>query len=304
MALPLPTATTIDIQRTRQREVAVTAPKGSANPLIDTRFRLLNNLQTSLNIDAILHMFENELADLLNINGLRYVCEQHNVLMSHGRATSHTCNYRLITQKDHLGEITLYRDTRFSDQDLEAVETLLSVLLSPLRNGLQYLTAVNASMTDPLTGAGNRSALNAVLAREASLAKRYRQGLSVLIVDIDKFKNINDMYGHSTGDNVLQALVELINQINRSTDLCYRYGGEEFVVVLSKTGKSGALVIAERLRYAVANLRICSDEGPIQITVSIGVACFKIGDSEQNMLDRADKAMYRVKRSGGNRAAF
>jgi len=304
MALPLSTATTIDINRIRQQTAVLAVTNDAVSPLTETRFRLLNNLQTSLNIDTILQMFEQELSMLLSIKGLRYVCEPHNIQVSHGYVATHSCNYRLITQKDHLGEVTLYRDTRFTDQDLNAIETLLGLLLSPLRNGLQYRVALNASMTDPLTGAGNRSALNIALARETSLAQRYQQELSVMVIDIDKFKQINDRHGHSAGDNVLQELVQLINRVNRSTDLCYRYGGEEFVVVLSKTGKAGAAVIAERLRAAIESIRICADDGPIQITASIGVACFKAGDSEQSMLHRADKAMYQVKRSGGNKAAF
>ena len=137
-----------------------------------------------------------------------------------------------------------------------------------------------------------------------NLARRYQHELSVLVIDIDKFKKINDSEGHAAGDNVLQELVRLINKVNRNTDLCYRYGGEEFVVVLSKTDKYGAMVIAERLREAVAGLRICAESGPLQVTVSIGTSSYADGDCADSLLGRADKAMYRIKNQGGNGSAY
>jgi len=173
-----------------------------------------------------------------------------------------------------------------------------------LRNALQYRAAINASMTDPLTGAGNRLALMTNLEHDMNLARRYQHDLSVLVIDIDKFKKINDTRGHSAGDNVLREMVRLINKVNRNTDLCYRYGGEEFVVTLNKTDKHGATVIARRLREAVANIGICTESGPLHITVSIGAASYTDADTRESLISRADKAMYKIKREGGNNAAF
>lgn len=111
----------------------------------------------------------------------------------------------------------------------------MSVLLFPVRNALLYQKAIAASLTDPLTGAWNRRALFSQRSREVSLSRRYQQPLSLLMIDVDQFKSINDTYGHATDDLVLQDLIRVMTKVNRSTDICFRYDGEEFVVLLGNT---------------------------------------------------------------------
>lgn len=309
MAMPLSSAVAIDTANHGRSQLALTPAANdylpdSNKPLSRTRYRLLTRLQTTLDLDKILALFHEESSELVEHCGLVYINEAQQLQLSVGNVDLHSCSYRLITHRDNLGEIVLYHHARFSETDLDTIETLLSTLLCPLRNALQYRAAIEASMTDALTGAGNRLAMTTNLEHELNLARRYHHELSVLILDIDKFKKINDNEGHATGDNVLQEMVRLVNKVNRNTDRCYRYGGEEFVVVLSKTDKYGAMVIAERLREAVAALRICAESGPIQVTVSIGVTSFLVTDSQDDLLNRADKAMYKMKNEGGNRSAF
>lgn len=300
MAPPMNTATAIDLNLVRQQAGMLLPSRDALNMVSEARFRLLNTLQTSLLLDDILAMFRTELESLVKINGMHYANQGLNIQVNHGLHDSHHCAYRLITQQDHLGEIIFYRDTRFNDHELEAIETLLSTLLSPVRNALLYRMALAASLTDPLTGAGNRSALASTLQRELGLARRNAQPLSVLVIDIDRFKYINDTHGHGVGDLVLRELVGVINRVNRSTDLCFRFGGEEFVVLLSGTNSGGAEIIAGRLCQAISECHICTDAGPIQISVSVGAASLCETDTEESLLNRADKAMYDVKRRGGN----
>jgi diguanylate cyclase (GGDEF)-like protein len=309
MAMPLSSATAVENADNGRTQLSLIAAANdylpdSSKPLSHTRYRLLTGLQTTLDMEKILTLFHEESRELIAHCGVLYTHETQQLKLSVGNVERHSCSYRLITQGDNLGEIVLYHNTRFSESDLDAIETLLSTLLCPLRNALLYRAAIDASMTDPLTGAGNRLAMMNTLTHELNLARRYDHELSVLVMDIDKFKKINDTEGHAAGDNVLRELVRLINKINRNTDLCYRYGGEEFVVVLSKTDKYGAMVIADRLREAVAGLRICAESGPLQVTVSIGVASFAQTDSTEDLLNRADKAMYKIKNEGGNGSAY
>lgn len=309
MAMPLSSATAVENADHGRTQLTLIAAANdylpdSSKPLSHTRYRMLTRLQTTLDLDKILTLFHEESSEVVAHCGLLYTHEAQQLQLSVGNVELHSCSYRLITQGDNLGEIVLYHNARFSESDLDMIETLLSTLLCPLRNALLYRAAIDASMTDPLTGAGNRLAMMTTLTHELNLARRYDHELSVLVMDIDKFKKINDTEGHAAGDNVLRELVRLINKINRNTDLCYRYGGEEFVVVLSKTDKYGAMVIAERLRDAVAGLRICAESGPLQVTVSIGVASFAQPDSTEDLLNRADKAMYKIKNEGGNGSAY
>jgi len=304
MAPPMSTAIAIDLSRIRQQSVPQIAARENANPLVDARFRLLNTLQTSLELETILDLFKQEIDTVMRVSGCCYVNEPANVQYQLGETEVHQCAYRLIIQNENLGEMIFYRDTRFNEYDMDSLQVLLSTLLNPVRNALLYRQAIAASLTDPLTGAGNRQALKSQLAREISLSRRYQQPVSALIIDIDKFKLINDTYGHTTGDLVLQDLVKVINKVNRSTDLCFRYGGEEFVVLLGNTDKSGAQVIAHRLCHAIAESRICSDSGLLQITVSIGVATITDIDTDESLLNRADKAMYKIKSQGGDNVAW
>lgn len=304
MAPQTSSAHAIDLTRVRQLLNSGTTATEAVNPVAAARYRLLTTLQTTLDLDELLSMFRQELEKLVWVDGMLYTHEPQQIERSSGQLGGHHCQYRLITQRDHLGELGFHRETRFSDEELETIETLIGVLLPPLRNVLLYRQAVEASLTDPLTGAGNRLAMNSHLKREFSLARRYGHPLSALVIDIDKFKKINDSHGHSVGDLVLQELTGIIRQINRSTDLCFRSGGEEFVILLSNTDKNGAITIADRLREAVAKCHVCTETGPLQISISIGIATVVQTDTENTLIHRADKAMYQAKRNGGNRISF
>ncbi|MES3006174.1 MAG: GGDEF domain-containing protein [Pseudomonadota bacterium] len=267
----------------------------------ERRYRMAASLQTTLEIEQLLQLFLKELSPLIDLDGLQYINEHKSLQLLAGRKASHSCGYRLITAQDHLGEIVFYRSTRFADRDLEGIEVMLSALICPLRNSLLYYDALTASLTDPLTGAGNRIALTNTLAREISLSRRHQHALSLLVLDIDKFKLINDHYGHSAGDKVLKQLVSTLKQVNRQTDLSFRYGGEEFVVLLNRTNAEGALVIAERIRRRIEDTEIALEELSVRITVSVGVTSFCESDTPETLFNRADKALYLIKSAGGNK---
>jgi len=304
MATPLQTSNTIDFNSARLSltKPVVTPTEVARENYSERRYRMAASLQTTLDIEQLLQLFLAELKPSVELDGLQYINETQQLQIVSGRKASHSCGYRLITANDHLGEIVFYRNTRFSDQNLQAIEVMLSALICPLRNALTYRDALMASLTDPLTGAGNRIAMEHALEREINLARRFKQPMSLLVVDIDKFKQINDALGHSAGDAVLRQIVSTIVRINRNTDLTFRYGGDELVVLLNRTNAEGALVIAERLRKAIESLEISLGDETIGTTVSIGVTSFVGQDSAESMFNRADKALYLIKSAGGNKA--
>lgn len=304
MATPLQTSNTIDFNSARLSlsKPQQTPPSESVREdYSERRYRMASSLQTTLDIEQLLQLFLAELKPSVELDGLAYINENQRLQSVTGRKASHSCGYRLITANDHLGEIVFYRNTRFSDQNLQAIEVMLSALICPLRNALSYREAVQASLSDPLTGAGNRIALNNALAREINLASRFKQPLSILVMDIDRFKHVNDTFGHSAGDAVLKQLVDIINKINRNTDLTFRYGGDEIVILLNRTNADGALVIAERLRKAMDSAQLQFGDDVIHTTVSIGVTAFAEQDNAETMFTRADKALYLIKSEGGNK---
>jgi diguanylate cyclase (GGDEF)-like protein len=158
------------------------------------------------------------------------------------------------------------------------------------------------SQTDPLTGCLNRRALLEALQSEIERARRYGLALSVLMIDLDRFKRVNDTRGHLTGDDVLQQVSGLLRKEMRAVDVVARYGGEEFVVLLPETALPGATSFAERVRESVAGHEFADEADPLSLTVSVGVATIT-GEEEGNpeeLLARSDAALYRAKRDGRN----
>lgn len=154
---------------------------------------------------------------------------------------------------------------------------------------------------DPLTDVFNRRAFLALLEKAISSAHRTRCGLSVLAVDLDHFKKVNDTCGHKGGDDVLRHFVGLASGCLRTEDVMGRLGGEEFVIFLPNASSEGTLAVAERLRALVASDPVLTDCGPIHLTVSIGATQYLPGDSSDTLLQRADDAMYLAKEHGRNR---
>lgn len=305
MVTPLKSANTIDFQRAREQEdVARGLALQTGLPEEGVRYRLLNRLQTTLSLDRLITLFHDELSIQLELQGLRYLHETRQLQHMAGSASSHSCGYRLHTQHGDLGEIIVYRDRRLSDQELTIIESFLVLLVYPLRNALQYRDVLEASVTDPLTGAGNRSALDATLKREIALARRYGSPLALLMIDIDKFKAINDEHGHSIGDAVLKDTVKLLDATHRGTDMCFRFGGEEFVIVLNRTDHEGAMIIADRIRQRIADTLFHCCEPPLRVTVSIGVSDYAAADDADSLFERADQALYQIKQQGGNQAGY
>ena len=135
-----------------------------------------------------------------------------------------------------------------------------------------------------------------------ALAEENNHAVTVMLFDLDRFKEVNDTYGHATGDQVLIALADTLREVLRSADLCGRYGGEEFVCLLPETTEIEARVVAERLRMAMAEQTIATAEGELHFTVSIGLAEAEPGDSTvETLIQRADVAMYEAKAAGRNR---
>jgi len=154
-----------------------------------------------------------------------------------------------------------------------------------------------------LTGLYNRRHFFDVAQTELERSRRYHHSMSIIILDVDHFKRVNDSFGHMVGDEVLRSQARTSLASLRKVDIMGRYGGEEFVVMLPETNLTSACVMAERLRSQVVSMRVGSDRGVVSITISIGVAGFD-GKTEidlDTLLNRADQALYRAKGSGRNR---
>ena len=267
----------------------------------EQRVKLAQVLQTTLDLNTLLELFFKQLQETVSLDGLSYGKDQGALSIAVGSECSQKVNYRLNIGQLEMGEITFSRRTRFIETEMAAIESMITTLIFPLRNALQYREAVISSLQDPLTGIGNRNALINTLEREIQLSKRHQHPLSMLIIDVDHFKCVNDTYGHATGDEVLKTLAATIQSAARQYDLVFRYGGEEFVVLLNKTSNTGASVIAERIRQEIENLSIDTGTEVIQVSVSIGVSSLHQDEDSNELFRRADAALYQAKNKGRNR---
>ncbi|MGQ9481016.1 diguanylate cyclase [Chloroflexus sp.] len=154
---------------------------------------------------------------------------------------------------------------------------------------------------DWLTGVYNRSHFYELARHEFAIATRYERPLTVCMLDIDHFKQINDRYGHLIGDQVLRAVAQTVAHQIRTADSIGRFGGEEFILLLPNTNLPAALTLAERLRVTIADLQVHTDRGIITATISVGVAERRPADTTiERLIDRADQALYAAKRQGRN----
>ena len=272
--------------------------------LAQLRQQLSLQLQTSLEAERILELFFREVQRLVPLDALSYQLASCDLRLDLGSRASHSAGYRLSHEGEYLGELTFRRNQRFSEDELGQLESLLASLLFPLRNALLYRAALQTALRDPLTDTGNRIAMQQTLKREIDLARRNLQPLSILMVDIDHFKQINDQHGHSTGDEALTAVASALKDSLRNVDMVFRYGGEEFVVLLSNTCREAASMVGERLRLAVLGIQHLVDNRALELSISLGCASLLPGEDMDSLLRRADSALYASKRGGRNRLSM
>ena len=264
-------------------------------------YDLSSILQSTLELGKLLELFDDELAGTVTHDSLVYELPEEELRYEFGDGGRHQCHYNLILLDKFLGQIIISRNSKFDEEELKHIELLSAALLYPIRNALLYRQALKAAYRDPLTEVNNRAALENDLDQEMDFAQRHQLPLSIIVLDVDKFKQINDTYGHIVGDDILKRLTASMVDCIRRSDIIYRYGGEEFVVLLRNTGTVGAQLLAERIRAAVEQLVCSHNNFDIRITASLGVTTLKANETGKSFLHRADLAMYRAKNSGRNR---
>ncbi len=181
-------------------------------------------------------------------------------------------------------------------------ELAMQKMIKDLKNSQDELRTLAA--TDPMTKLYNRRYFAQISAEFLELAKRNNQELSVIMLDIDKFKRINDTYGHKVGDDVIIALSKILVELKRKSDIACRFGGEEFVLLLPNTAIDGAEILAQKIRETVQNRSVkVEDDKELNFTISLGVSLVNV-QNETNIevsLKKADDALYKAKESGRNR---
>ena len=266
--------------------------------------RLSGILQTSLDAEKIIEIFTHHIGKLVDYKQVSYQNKEVDINLCFGKEAKHAANYRLVVSGESLGELRFTRSKKFTKSETDLIESLLCGLVYPLRNALLYQKALDAAHRDPLTGVNNRTSMDETIDREIQLAHRHTTPLSLLAMDVDHFKQVNDTYGHAIGDCILKAIADAAKSAMRTSDIIFRYGGEEFLILLSNTSRGGARLLANRLRKRVADTLVDCEGHNLSATVSIGISCLQTGDGREQLFSRADAGLYEAKAAGRNCCKF
>lgn len=214
----------------------------------------------------------------------------------------------LISRGRIIGAVELINKRRgqFTPEDLEMVTTLVEPGAIALENAILYQKSAELTVTDDLTKLFNSRYLNVHLKREIKRSRRYGMPVSLIFLDLDGFKYVNDNYGHLAGSRALFEVGQVLQETVREIDVVSRYGGDEFTIILPQTGAAGAMVIADRIRLALEERVFLADLGlRVRLTASFGVSTFPDhGQSREELIQGADQAMYLVKDRGKNGVAL
>ncbi len=257
-------------------------------------------LQQTLDVEVLLSTFCEHASIIIPCQSVAFRNDEQQLFVYHGEKHEFQCQYSLELEDSQLGFIECTANRPFSETELMRLEHLLSLLLFPLRNALHYNLAVQNAQRDPLTGLANRTAFDFAVETEISRAERHGHRLCMLVVDIDHFKSINDTYGHLAGDEVLKQVSKSLQAAVRKEDVVFRYGGEEFVILLNATDLPNARLTAERIRMKLESESIKAMNLTVPVTASLGISEWQQGESGNTLFHRADQALYQAKSSGRN----
>lgn len=263
--------------------------------------QLLLSLQSSLDPRQILERFFSFLSQKLGVQGLRTWLDGADHALELGTHGRYQVDFGLQHEGGTPARLLVMRSSPFDEAEQARLEELVALVHYPLRNAALYQHALRTAREDELTGLYNRVALKESLERELSLAQRYEQPLSVVMIDVDGFKQINDVHGHRVGDRVLRCIADILRECARCSDLLFRYAGDEFIVIASHTDLAGARAFAQRVCDRTEACVIRHHGESVTPQISLGVVEAHADDNYDGLFDRADRAMYRAKGDGRNR---
>lgn len=216
-------------------------------------------------------------------------------------------NVPLIQAGEVIGIITAgnKKIAGFNEKQIRFLETIASQVAITLQNVIMYDRMKELAIIDELTGIYNRRFLYPAANKEVERSRRYKKDLSMILIDIDHFKDVNDHFGHLAGDKILKKITQVVQKELRGSDVFARYGGEEFIILLSDTDGKAALKVAERIRQSVERLRVKYVEDEISVTISLGVSSLSIErETLHDLIAASDQALYEAKQKGRNRVEY
>ena len=284
----------------RKSSIIIIKPIKKIESLTEESLRTMYILQSTLDINILIELFDNELKKMVSHDYLNYKNSIENINIDLGEIIKEKLIFNLKINNNSLGKFIIARNIKFNKWEINEIKNLMSVLVQPINNALNYRQAITNASIDPVTKLNNRTLFNKIINQEIDFAQRYKQKLLLMILDLDNFKKINDNFGHNIGDILLGLIGQKLTKFMRRSDLVFRYGGDEFCIILRNTMLDGANNLANRVRNNINEKEYDCNDIKIKISVSIGLAELHHDDDYMKFIERADKLLYKAKKAGRN----
>ena len=253
---------------------------------------LMTQLQTTLDIDELLNIFAIEATRYVDFSGLYFKSQNLNTVLRGSRKAKKEHIFELNIAGDIIGTLTYGINSPISLTNGKVLEQLHQCLVHPIKNSIAYHAAMQLAMQDSLTGLGNRRYFDEQLTRAMHNANRHHSLVGLVLGDLNKFKVINDTFGHLTGDLVLQEFAKVLRLCIRESDSLFRFGGDEFAIIIENAYDAVLTIIENRINLALASN---AQLNKYQIGCSIGSTFMNKADNEVSFFKRADEILYRSK---------
>ncbi|MDP2559978.1 GGDEF domain-containing protein [Psychrobium sp. 1_MG-2023] len=261
------------------------------------KLQFLEKLNTTVELQPMLAIYAGEVGLRLPVSGIEFKVDQQHYQLKYSSASRFALNSELTFANKPLGEMIYLSTKPLNQQQRQIIASFEQQLLQPLNNVLIFEQNRLASLRDYLTGLGNRSYFEETLNQMTATAVRDRRSFTLLMLDLDNFKQVNDQHGHSEGDKVLKQFAMILKDALRSNDHVFRFGGDEFSLLLAHSDELNPTLVAHRILKAVRNDPLLAKH---EITTSIGFSNWSHKDCNKTLLERADAALYHAKSRGKN----
>jgi diguanylate cyclase (GGDEF)-like protein len=268
------------------------ALKNSVNAYGKSHSSLLEQLQTTLDLGKLLNIIAMEAARYIKFSGMYFKSQTVSETLRGSRKAKHERQFELKINDEFIGTLSYSINSPISMTHYKDLQRIHQIILYPLKNALQYHQAIQLAMQDGLTGLGNRRYFDEQLKRAMHNANRHHAQVGLVLGDLNKFKAINDTYGHITGDQVLKQFANILRSCIRDSDSIFRFGGDEFAIIVENASENALDIIESRIDNSLERNVLLAK---YQVGCSLGTTFMNRADTEQSLLERADKALYRQK---------
>jgi len=264
----------------------------SDNENVQKKLALVEQLQCTLDLEKLLNIFAMEASKYLNFSGLYFTQGALRTAIRGSKPAKAERLFELKLNGKFLGTLTYAINEPMSLINYKILEGLHQYLINPINNAIQYKNAMSLAMQDSLTGLANRRYFDEQLKRAMHHANRQNRQVGLMVCDLDKFKVINDTYGHHVGDEILISFARALEYSVRDSDSVFRFGGDEFAVIVEDASESSLRMIETRIKQALKRDPLLAK---YRTACSLGYTFMNRGDDEKSFFERADQELYRQK---------